>query len=191
MSAPLASTFPPNNFRPAAGVTHDALTVEALRAGGEPEVLAFLARRPLYTVIMAGFVSDNGLESPLNRGSFYGCRGPEGRLEGVALLGHATLLEARGDGVLDAFGLFARALPRPHVIMGEQEVVAHFWRCYADAGAAPRLSCRELLFEQRRPARRRAAAVTDLRLATPGDLDGVMAVQARMAFEECGVNPLQ
>ena len=190
MSAPLASTVPPNDIRPAAEVTHNALTVQALRAGDEPEVLAFLARRPLYTVVMAGFVSDNGLASPLNRGAFYGCRGPEGRLEGVALLGHATLMEARADAVLDAFGRFARALPRPHVIMGEQQVVARFWRGYAAAGAAPRLSCRELLFEQRLPARGRAA-VADLRLATADDLDGVMEGQARMAFEECGVNPLR
>ncbi|HEX7177689.1 MAG TPA: GNAT family N-acetyltransferase [Pyrinomonadaceae bacterium] len=190
MSAPLASTVPPNDIRPAAEFTSNALTVQTLRAGDEPEVLTFLARRPLYTVVMAGFVSDNGLESSLNRGVFYGCRGPEGRLEGVALLGHATLMEARAPAVLDAFGRFAQALPRPHVIMGEQQVVARFWRGYADAGAAPRLSCRELLFEQRRPVGGRAA-VTDLRLATPDDLNGVMEVQARMAFEECGVNPLR
>jgi predicted GNAT family acetyltransferase len=74
--------------------------------------------------------------------------------------------------------------------MGEQQVVTRFWRGYADAGEAPRLSCRELLFEQRRPDRGRAA-VTDLRLATPDDLDAVQEVQARMAFEECGVNPLR
>jgi len=54
-----------------------------------------LAERPLHTVCIAGFIRDNGLESPLNRGRFYACRNSEGLLEGVALIGHATLIEAR------------------------------------------------------------------------------------------------
>ena len=191
MSAPLVFTGPPDGIIPAAEATNNPLTVNALGAGDEAEVLAFLARRPLHTVVMAGFIRDNGLESRLNRGRFYGCRGREGRLEGVALLGHATLMEARSEAGLEAFGRLARAMPRPHVIMGEQEVVARFWRCYAGGrAAAPRLSCRELLMEQRSPDPHRTA-VADLRPATPDDLAGVMEVQARMAFEECGVNPLQ
>src|SRR6266851_1145487 len=59
------------------------------------EVLAFLAERPVHTVCIAGFIRDNGLVSPFNRGTFYGCRNSDGRLEGVALIGHATLIEAR------------------------------------------------------------------------------------------------
>src|SRR6185436_20691196 len=59
----------------------------------EEEVLNFLSRRPIHTVAMVGFIHDNGLVSTLNRGTFYGCRNYEGNLEGVALIGHATLLE--------------------------------------------------------------------------------------------------
>jgi hypothetical protein len=176
--------------RAPAGTTREPLTVHPLAVGEEPEVLAFLARRPLHTVVMAGFVMDHGLESPLNRGAFYGCRAPGGQLEGVALLGHATLLEARAEAALDAFGRLARSRPRPHVIMGEREVVARFWRRYAGDGESPRLSCRELLCEQRPPVPPRHA-VRGLRLATPAELDAVMEIQARMAFEECGVNPLE
>lgn len=189
MSAPLVFTAPPTGTRPAAQITYDHLSIHALRRGDEAEVLAFLALRPLHTVIMAGFIRDNGLESNLNRGTFYGCRS-RGYLEGVALFGHATLLEARGEAVLEAFGQFARGMPRPHVIMGEQEVMSRFWQCYAGGQESPRLSCRELLLEQRVPVPHRPR-VADLRTATPDDLSGVLEVQARMAFEECGVNPMQ
>ena len=81
----------------------DALRVRALCQGEETEVLDFLSARPLHTVYMAGFILDNGLVSPLNRGTFYGYRDHTGRLRGVALIGHATLIEARIDAALAAF----------------------------------------------------------------------------------------
>ncbi len=59
------------------------------------EVLEFLSQRPMHNVILIGMVMDNGLVSPLNRGTFYGCRNRDGELEGVALIGHATLMETR------------------------------------------------------------------------------------------------
>ena len=34
------------------------------------EVLDFLGQRPMHTVAMVGFIHDNGLVSPLNRGTF-------------------------------------------------------------------------------------------------------------------------
>jgi hypothetical protein len=74
-------------------VTVPAVTVELLTAKDEIEVLAFLSQRPIHTFAMKSFIHDNGLVSPLNRGSFYGCRDINGHLEGVALVGHATLLE--------------------------------------------------------------------------------------------------
>lgn len=190
MSTPPVFEGQTDRRRAEAGAASRPLTVLPLAPGDEPEVLAFLAARPLHTVVMAGFILDHGLRSPLNRGAFYGCRARDGRLDGVALLGHATLVEARSDAALDAFGRHARTLPRPHVIMGEPEVVARFWRRYAGAAAPPRLRCRELLFEQRPPAPGRAP-VAGLRPAAPRDLDAVMEIQARMAFEECGVNPLE
>src|SRR5215213_1405456 len=100
--------------------THDSLSVHPLTGQDVSEVLAFLAERPLHTVVMAGHIRDNGLASPLNRGTFHGARDGSGHLEGVALVGHATLVEARSEAALAAFARLAQGCPRAHLMMGEQ-----------------------------------------------------------------------
>src|SRR5437016_3300458 len=95
------------------------------------EVLSFLAARPLHTVVMSGFISDNGLESWLNRGTFYACRNDLGELEGVALIGHAMFVEARSD---DAHRVFARLAPdvrSTHQAMGTQQTIQRFCSYYS------------------------------------------------------------
>ena len=165
------------------------ISVHTLCRGREAEVLAFLSARPLETVYMAGLVHDNGLDSPLNRGTFHACRDPRGELVGVALLGHVTQIEARRDAALRAFASLARRHPAAHVIMGERSGVRDFWTHYAaDGREEPRLACRELLLEQ---TSQPEAGDLRLRPATPADLALVMPVQAEMAFAECGVNPLE
>ncbi len=73
------------------------LAVSKLSAREEEEVLAFLLEHVEHTFGMIGFIRSNGIVSPHNRGTFYACRNAEGELEGVALIGHATMLEARSD----------------------------------------------------------------------------------------------
>jgi predicted GNAT family acetyltransferase len=154
------------------------------------EVLAFLAERPIHTVCMAGFIRDNGLVSPHNRGTFYGCRNSEGRLEGVALIGHATLIEARTLRAMQELGLTAQTYPRTHMILGEKERVEQFWNYYADEGQQMRLACRELLFEVRHAMQVREE-VEGLRRATIDDLEKIAPVQAAMAEMESGINPME
>lgn len=166
------------------------LSVQPLRAGQEAEVLAFLGERPLHTVIMAGHILDNGLESPLNRGSFQACRDDEGKLEGVALIGHATLIETRNEHALACLARFARTCPTAHMIMGEVAMMDQFWRHYACLGQAPRRFGRELLLELHQPAKSYEPS-RDLRLATLDDLERVMLVQGEMAFAESGINPME
>src|SRR5947209_3536087 len=81
----------------------NTVTIEALEADREEEVLAFLSERPLHTVAMAGMVRDHGLVSKHNRGMFYGCRDRMGHLVGVALIGHSTLIEARTSAAIREF----------------------------------------------------------------------------------------
>ena len=168
----------------------DSVSVQQLSEEHREEVLSFLSERPLHTVIMAGWIRDNGIVSPLNRGTFYGCRDREGRLEGVALIGHATLFEARTDSALAAFARLAQQCKTAHMLMAETDAVEKFWQLYSEGGQSLRLICREMLFEQSWPVMVREP-VDGLRKATMDELDLVMPVQAQMAYEESGVNPMR
>jgi predicted GNAT family acetyltransferase len=159
-------------------------------AEDEAEALSFLAARPVHTVNLRGFIRDNGLCSSFNRGKFYGYRNGEGKLEGVALIGHATLIEAHTDRALEALARKAQECTRAHMIMGEQERIEEFWSYYAEDGQRMRLACRELMFELRWPVEARQT-VSGLRLATLDDLDLIIPAQAAMAEEESGINPLE
>lgn len=166
-----------------------SVSVAELAEAERTEVLAFLAERPVHTVIMAGLIRDNGIVSAHHRGTFWGCRNAAGRLEGVALIGHATLIEARTDRAVQEFAQVAQTYTRLHLIMGECERVAEFWRSYADNGQPMRRACRELLFELRQPPTG-PEEVAHLRLATPADIDLILPVQAQLAEAESGINPL-
>lgn len=168
----------------------DTISVDRLMNGDEAEVFEFLAQRPIHTVAMMSLIHDNGLVSPLNRGAFYGCRDLNGKLEGVALVGHATLMETVSDRALAALAQVAQQCANTHMIMGEKERVADFWGHYAAAGRRQRLACREWLFELSWPIEAREA-VAGLRRATPAELELVMPVQAELAYAESGINPLQ
>ena len=171
--------------------TEPALLVYPLtEKDSEREVLAFLAERPVHTVVMSGLVRDNGLESPFNRGTFYACRNGAGRLEGVALIGHAVFVEARSLAALKAFAETAQDHRDAHMILGEQAMVGSFWDYYAPTGQPPRLFCRELLFEQQWPVAA-DSPVEGLRPASLSDLHLVLPVHAEMAAAESGVNPLE
>ena len=180
---PTAGWLPPADVAP-------AVRVSALGRAETREALAFLAARTVHTVILASLIRDNGIDSPLNRGTFYGARGRDGRLEGVALVGHATLFETRTARALEAFARTAQGRPGTHMVLGERERVAEFWADYRAAGQEFRLAGREVLFELKSPAVVREA-VEGLRLATPADLDLVAPVQDELAFAESGVHPLE
>lgn len=173
-------------FLPEADVT---VTTDQLAESEREEVLAFLAENPVHTVCLAGLVRDNGLVSDHNRGTFWGCRNSEGRLEGVALVGHHTLVEARTPRAMGEFALVAQAATRLHLIMGKLEKVEEFWNLYADEGQRMRLACRELLFELRKPVETSGEA-EGLRPAVPEDLDLIAPVQAHLVELESKVNPL-
>jgi uncharacterized protein len=186
----LAKDTAPERTLPGLGIEVEALGLQRLTGADESAVLAFLAKRPTHTVIMTGLIQDNGLISPLNRGSFYACRGREGRLAGVGLIGEITLLEVRTEAALAAFARCARQDQTVSTIIGERERVALFWRHYTADGPRPHQRCRELLFELRWPVQVREP-VAGLRLATLEHIEAVMAVHAEMAVAESGRNPLK
>lgn len=178
-----ASTFVPQ-------VATEKFQALRLTNEAEAEVLNFLAERPLHTVILTGFIRDNGLVSPANRGAFYGVRNIKGELEGVALIGHATLMETRTERAVWAFAEVAQRCSSAHMILGEQERVEEFWSYYHAGGQQMRRACRESLFELRY-AGKLEQKVRDLRLATLAELELIVPIQAQMAEEESGINPLE
>jgi predicted GNAT family acetyltransferase len=139
---------------------------------------------------MAGLINDHGLESELNRGTFYGHRNSPGTLEGVALIGHTTIVEARTNAAMRAFARVAQDFRSAHVIVGEEERVARFWTFYAVAGQPLRRLCRETLLELTEPPVVSNNA-GNLRTANLADLSLIVPAHAAMAFEESGLDPLQ
>ena len=170
-------------------IANEPCAIDELVSEDEPEVLNFLAVRPLHTVVMASMIRDNGVVSPQNRGSFYACRTAQGELEGVALVGHVTVIEARTETALSTFARLTRHCLNTHLVRGERETIQRFWSYYANAGQEPRRISRELLVEQRE-AFPSLEPVADLRRATLGDLDQVLQINSAMAFQEGGTSPL-
>lgn len=166
------------------------MTVEPLTDEHQQEALAFLAARPPHTAIMSGWIRDNGVVSPLNRGAFYACRDSRGRLEGVALIGRFVMFETTSDAALKASARFAQDCSPFHMAMGEEGKLERFWNYYKQPRQTPRLVCHDLLFEQRQPVDG-FAAVHGLRRATPDDLAHLLPAHAQMVLEETGVNPME
>jgi ribosomal protein S18 acetylase RimI-like enzyme len=172
-------------------VLFDASRITELRDEHKDETLKFLAQRPVHTVVMTSFIVDNGLESESNRGRFYGYRGNSGSLEGVALIGHTTLVEAHTDEALRALAMTAHQSETPiHMIMSSGDSADQFWRYLAGPVKEPRLRCTELLFEVSFPYPV-PDCEWDIRPARQEELLDVAEAQAAVAFMECGVDPME
>jgi uncharacterized protein len=182
----LAKTLPP--ILPSA--FPNEVNTSALTNAATDEVLDFLGQRPLENVMLIGFIVDNGLVSVNNRGTFYGCRNRAGELEGVALIGHVTLMETRTDRALVEFADLAAQCTSTHLIMGESHRVREFWSNYSQNGQQIRKALGEHLMELRFPLEV-MARVDGLRQATLEDIDLILPIHAQMAFAESGVNPLE
>lgn len=167
------------------------LKASPLMVEDKAEVVAFLAARAIHTVNLRGLLSDNGFNSPRNRGTFYGYRNERGELEGVALIGHATLIEARTEEAIEAFAQVAKQQQQQnlHMVLGEEETIRSFWRSYEAGGQTLRHTCREVLLEKSWPVVA-LEPIEGLRVATLADLDLIIPVQAEMAQAESGVSPL-
>lgn len=172
------------------GIVPDLSRVFNIDESLRTETLAFLAERPVHTVVMTSFIHDNGFDTELNRGTFYGYRNEAGRLEGVALIGHSTLFEARTEMAIEALAFTARTSERPiHLIMSSGDAAERFWDHYNTTAAAPRLRCEEVLFEAAFPLAVQNCE-WDVRTADKADLVELAEAQAEVAFIECGVDPM-
>jgi uncharacterized protein len=171
--------------------TASGSSLRKMKNSDTKEILDFLAVRPVHTVVMTSWINDNGVENPANRGKFYGYYNETGKLEGIALIGHTTLVEARSDEALKSFAVESRNTETPiHIIMSAGKVVEDFWNFHTGTTKAPRLLYTELLFELSFPFLVREE-FKGLRLATKDELMLVAEAHAEVAFEESGKNPLE
>lgn len=168
----------------------DMANLHELRTENTAEVLAFLSARPVHTVVMSSFIADNGIESELNRGKFYGYRNAAGELEGVALIGHSTLVEARSDEALRALAVIARNSETPiHLVMSSGDAANDFWQEMTGGLTQPRLTCTEALFDVSFPFPVRKTD-REVKNADVSHLIEVAEAQAEVALIECGVDPM-
>jgi predicted GNAT family acetyltransferase len=107
---------------------------------------------------------------------------------GVALIGHATLVETRLDAAMARFADIASRCSAMHVVVGVPQKIELFWDRYRGNGHTVRRRCREILFEQRAPVKQ-LETVPGLRYATADDLADLLTVNAQMASAESGIDP--
>jgi uncharacterized protein len=186
----------PKTYAPTAGIpmlptsAPDLSRICRLTNDQQSEVMSFLSLRPVHTVVMKSFIIDNGMESDLNRGTFYGYRNADGILEGVALIGHSTLVEARTDRAMHALAVSAQhSETRINLIMSDGEAAESFWSYFSKDGSEPRLRCIEELFELSFPVLVRKCT-WEVRFAEPDELERIAEAQAEIALLESGVDPM-
>lgn len=171
-------------------VAPDLSRVSLLTESERKEILRFLDQRPVHTVAMTSFILDNGVDSEFNRGEFYGFRNSKGDLEGVALIGHTTLVEARTQEALAALAITAKKSKTPiHLIMSSGNDAHSFWNQLTDYGKEPSLSFTELLFEVRFPFPVQNCDL-ELRMARQEEVLAIAEAHAEVAEIESGRNPM-
>lgn len=171
-------------------IAPDLSRVSLLTESERTEILRFLDQRPVHTVAMSSFILDNGVESELNRGEFYGFRNSGGDLEGVALIGHTTLVEARTQEALAALAITAKSSKTPiHLIMSSGNDAHSFWNQLTDYGKKPSLSFTELLFEVGFPFPVQNCDL-ELRMARKEEVLAIAEAHAEVAEIETGRNPM-
>lgn len=168
----------------------EAASAQRLTAKDEPEVRRVLAQRPLQTFGLLGMIDANGLVSPHNRGDFYAYRGPENDIEGVALVGYNTVIDARSEEAIQVFADLAKAVVNPFLILAQEPQIDLFIEYYADALYNCTAIERYWLYRHC-GAPDNCHPLPDLRKATIEDLELVAWANNQCGIEETGVDGLQ
>lgn len=162
---------------------------EPLTENNRQEALEFLSLRPVHTVILAGWMRDHGIESPLHRGSFYGYRDVNGDLAGVAMIGRNLLFEASTEDAVVAFARCARKVPDVRMIFAEEDKLSTFWTHLRGKSSMPKVS-RHKLITSGGVVSNDVEIIDELRMAANDELDQIVAAHAEMVFAATGVDPL-
>ena len=160
-----------------------------LTAEDADDVLTFLPKKPAHCAYLAGLIEDHGLVSPLNRGAFYASRNFLSEIQGVALVGHATIIEPTNNESIRELAEVAANWESTHLVMCEERWADEFWKHYRTTDRSATVQSRELLLELRWPAIHSNKSRQQLRLATTRDLELLVPVHAGLASAESGIDP--
>lgn len=174
---------------PARYPTNAWTKAERLTEAHKEEALKFLSLRPVNTVILAGSIRDHGVVSPLNRGTFFGCRAANGELIGVAIIGKNLLFETHADEAIASLARCARSCTEVRMLFGKEDKLKTFWHHYREAVPMPQAS-RHRMITCSKAVNSDIEFVKELRIATRHDLEQVVAAHAEMVLAETGVDPL-
>jgi len=164
--------------------------IRILAENDKQAALNYLSARPISTVIMAGWIHERGIVSEANRGTFYGYFDNDGRLDGVALIGRATMFETQNERALQEFAELAQSCETVGMVMGEEEKMEVMLRHFVSSNRKPRLLYHDLLYEFNGTTRL-AHGIEGLHAATRENLEQVVAAHAQMVLTETGINPLE
>jgi uncharacterized protein len=167
-----------------------AVSAEPLREADRDRALEFLARRPVHTVIMAGWIRAHGVVHPQHRGTFYRTLDQRGSISGIAMIGRHTCFEVASSAALKAFAVRACKTSDVKMVFGEAARMAEFWRHYGPKNKSFGDGSEVLLFENRDPPPASEAA-SDIRPANLTELDQIVTAHAQMTLEETGTDPLK
>jgi len=163
--------------------------VRILEESDKQAALKYLSARPISKVIMAGWIHERGILSDGNRGPFDGYFDGDGRLDGVALIGRATMFETQNERALQEFAELAQACEKVRMVMGQKEKMEVMLRPFVRSNRKPRLIYHDLLYEFN-GTNSLAHGIEGLRAATRENLEQVVTAHAQMVLAETGVNPL-
>lgn len=161
----------------------------ALTRDDAEDVLQFLPTKPPHCAYLIGLIHEHGLVSRLNRGTLYGSKNFLGELRGVALVGHATIIEPTNKESLKDLAEAANNCNSKHLIMCEERWAEQFWKYHGTRDRSNASERRELLLELRWPLVQSNKNRLQLRLATSNDLELLIPVHARLARHQSGVDP--
>ena len=175
---------------PALDLKNTKPIAERLTEDDRQEALDFLSRRPVNTVILAGWIHDHGIVSPQHRGAFYGYRDENGELAGVAMIGKNLLFEASSDDAITAFAKCARECPDVRMLFAQEEELVKFWPHFRSETPMPTVSHHRLI-SSGGAIDEDVENVNELCVATRDELDQIVSAHAEMVHTETGIDPLE
>ena len=151
-----------------------------------PEVLKLLAEDPVRGLHLRGMIEDSGLCSTAHRGRFYGYY-REGRLQGLALLGHYILCYGDDDAYLAFAEMATTSQAKGALIFGPKPEVESIWQHLEQQGRETKEVHAQFWLVCENP--RLPLGELQLRRANLEEVEPVSAAQAEIIRQECGYDP--